>query len=122
MVKNTGFAARWLWIQSLGAPFSSCVAVDNLISLSEPHHSGAKKSTTHWAALRVTAGNAGEAPNKLYVSDDDHRLFLDGAQDPFSTMSSNLCLWTRRGEPACRTIAGSFFHFFTHQQDIGHMN
>lgn len=41
--------------------------MDNLISLSEPHHSGAKNSTTHWAALRVTAGNAGEAPDKLFV-------------------------------------------------------
>lgn len=56
--------------------------MNNISSLSEPHHAGAKKSTTHWAAQRVTGGNTGEAPNKPVGSDYDHSLFLDGAQEP----------------------------------------
>lgn len=37
---------------------------------------------THWAALRVTVGNAGAAPNKPFVRNCHHSLFLDGAQEP----------------------------------------
>lgn len=45
VVKNTGFAARWLRIQILGMSFSSCVTLNNLISLSELPRSDANNST-----------------------------------------------------------------------------